>query len=134
MAKKRRSLEAEGLSEGGLTHNPFAAALGGVRPAAEQPEEDASGAAAGGLPGKQPSRGRGPVLLRREVKGTGGHPVCRVLGLPPGVDRAELAREASRSLGCRVQAAEDGLVMGLRDPERVEAFLTGRGFTVRRAN
>ncbi len=133
MGKKRRSLEAEGLSGGGLTHNPFAAALGGRRatPGDAAPEPDAdetsSTRAQAGTP-------RPALLLRREVKGTGGHPVCRVLGLDSGQDADELAREASRALGCRVQATEDGLVVGLRDPERVEAFLVRRGFKVKRAN
>lgn len=133
MGKKRRSLEAEGLSGGGLTHNPFAAALGGRRTKPGEPA--AEGAVDEPTASRTPDETvRSALLLRREVKGTGGHPVCRVLGLDPSQDAGELAREASRALGCRVQATEDGVVVGLRDPERVEAFLARRGFKVKRAN
>ncbi|MBL6720237.1 MAG: hypothetical protein ISQ08_02400 [Planctomycetes bacterium] len=134
MGKKRRSLEAEGLPEGGLTHNPFAAALGG-RGGGQGAVPAVPKAGAAAAPGEAPPKaGRRTLLLRREVKGTGGHPVCRVLGLDPGVDGGELAREASRALGCRVQLTDEGLVVGLKDPERVAVFFAQRGFDVKRAN
>ena len=79
-----------------------------------------------------PVEASGDVRLRREVKGRGGHPVCRIepdSALPP-----DLAKALARDLGCRVHVDGRDLVVGLRDPARLVAALADRGYEVRRAN
>ena len=127
--KAQRDLSRpDGLGEGGLTHNPFASALGGVRP-------DGAGAVSPGNEGAAPTtrpQGLQQLRIRREVKGRGGHPVCRVEGA--GGESEELSQALARALGCRVQADGQDLVVGVRDPERLQALLEERGYTVQRAN
>ena len=97
--------------------------------AQDAPPEDAAQDAAEDPPAVEASR---RVRLRREVKGRGGHPICRIepdSALPP-----ELAKALARDLGCRVHVDGKDLVVGLRDPARLDAALAERGYEVRRAN
>ena len=125
---KRDLTGPAGPGDEGLTHNPFAAALGG-RTGQEARREPAAQDAAQDPPAVEVS---GRVRLRREVKGRGGHPVCRIE--PDGSLPPDLAKALARVLGCRVQVDGKGLVVGLRDPDRLVAALTDRGFEVKRAN
>ena len=53
---------------------------------------------------------------------------------PDGSLPPDLAKALARVLGCRVQVDGKDLVVGLRDPARLVAALTDRGYEVRRAN
>ena len=79
-----------------------------------------------------PVEASGRVRLRREVKGHGGHPVCRIE--PDGTLPPDLAKALARTLGCRVRVDGKDLVVGLRAPERVVAALAERGYEILRAN
>ena len=125
---KRDLTGPAGPGDEGLTHNPFAAALGGLAGQGAAPDGHAQDVAEDPPIGEVSWR----VRLRREVKGRGGHPVCRIE--PEGTLPPELAKSLARVLGCRVQVDGKDLVVGLRDPDRLVAALADRGYEVRRAN
>ena len=125
---KRDLTGPAGPGDVGLTHNPFAAALIGRTGKQARPENAAQDAAED--PPSVEASGR--VRLRREVKGRGGHPVCRIE--PDGALPPDLAKALASVLGCRVQVDGKDLIVGLRDPDRLVAALADRGYEVRRAN
>ena len=100
---------------------------------ARAPRGGGSGGSGGsGQPG--PARPDGVVRIRRETGGRGGKTVTTISGVPGHPDAvAELARELKALCGTG-GAVKDGVIELQGDQrERVEAFLRGRGFDVKRA-
>ncbi len=127
MAGKERRTDLTGPAEG-LTHNPFAKLLGGVRPAASPSAEPAATASGNpgdaGAPALHPAPGA-RVVVQVERKGHGGKTVTRASGLTGDLGAA--ARELARALGTGARADGDDLVVQGEHVERVATWLNGRG-------
>jgi len=129
MGKERRG-DLAGPPEG-LTHNPLAKLLAGLRPAAAERAEGAAPRAApqaAGAPAPAAALAAQPgtrVVVQVERKGHGGKTVTRALGLAG--DLAGAARELARALGTGARAEDDGIVVQGEHVERLAAWLEARG-------
>lgn len=124
MAKKREE-RAPDLSDGTLTHNPFAALSAGraqaqpERAPTRPPQADA-GTADSLFPGR--------VVVRREAKGRGGKTITRVSGLGADAPAVEaLARDLKRALGVGAHTEEGDVLVQGNLTERVAQWLEKRG-------
>jgi translation initiation factor 1 len=135
--KERERSDAADTPSAAPFHNPFAAALGGLRdglpPGAPAP------AAVPPAPADEPAdKPAGPreAVLHLERKGRGGKDVTRVelRPAPPAAGPAGLGGwlgDLKRALGCG-GSVEDGVLYLQGDQrERLAAFLKGRGLRVR---
>lgn len=131
--KRRIPLNETSLSEGGLTHNPFAALRPDGKPAAspELPQSPQSPGSTG--PGDAPAA---RMVVRREKKGRAGKTVTRVSGLDvEGNPLAELAREMKRALGCGATIEDGDVLLQGALTERAAGWLEKRfGAAVRIGN
>lgn len=137
---KKRPLTDEPES---LSHNPFAALRGSVRPA-ENPAEDTGVEVASepAIPEPAASRpaasGSAPerLVVRKERTGRGGKTVTRVSGWNlQSQDLNAHARELKRALGCGASVEGDDVCVQGDQVERVAAYLErSQGARVIRGN
>jgi uncharacterized repeat protein (TIGR03833 family) len=110
-------------SSGPLTHNPFAALAGALRPSAGAVAKQPAPSVADPPPALI---GDGPVRLRQETKGRGGKTVVRVTGLPAHQLTA-LVPQMKTALGCGATIEGPDLVLLGSVEERAAAWLRQAG-------
>ena len=124
MARDRKRVP---LGDGGeLSHNPFAAALGGVSAPAGEAEAFAPPAE---TPSEAPCLSQvEKVVLRVERKGHGGKTVTQIEGIDWSVEALEeLAGRMKRSMGCGARVEQGILILQGDLRERARDWLSAEG-------
>jgi translation initiation factor 1 len=129
LGKKRRPRESDASSTP-APNNPFGglAALRDALPLAPNvaPNVEADVEAAAGPPREAPGSSAAKIVVRREKKGRGGKTVTRVSGLTAD-ERAPLAKQMKRVLGCGATVEGDDVVLLGSLVDRAADWLEARG-------